>query len=306
MHTDRQRMTGINWEVWRKSRHKRNLCHVLLALGIVLVLAVEALAVEASSLTIGLNFTSSTSADVDVIPPDTMGAVGPDHIVELINERYTVYNKQDGSLVQTSTLSEFWGAAGLAFFRVFDPRILYDPTSQRWFASSTEVDGGSFVLLAVSLSADPTAGWLGLAIDADSTHARFADFPTLGFDQDGVYLAADMIPGSPDGNATVTIMAVSKADLLAATSPITVVQTVGTTAAPTMVRRETAAMPWQTSVPSRPRVTDTPRGAHTTGVLPADASTSAVQVTVFENLPISATGAPVQPIVNLDNQGLPA
>src|SRR5262245_57296192 len=137
-------MTGINGEVWRKSRHKRNLCHVLLALGIVLGLAVEALAIEASSLTIGLNFTSSTSADVDIIPPDTMGAVGPDHIVELINGRYSVYRKRDGVRVQTSTLSEFWSNAGVFFFRVFDPRILYDPASQRWFASSAEGDCGCF------------------------------------------------------------------------------------------------------------------------------------------------------------------
>jgi len=203
---------------------------VLLALGIVLGLAVEALAIEASSLTIGLNFTSSTSADVDIIPPDTMGAVGPDHIVELINGRYSVYRKRDGVRVQTSTLSEFWSNAGVFFFRVFDPRILYDPASQRWFASSAEGDCGCFVLLAVSNSADPTAGWLGLEIEADSTHLRFPDFPTLGFDRDGVYLAATMFPPPDSGvDLRVAIVAVSKADLLAATSPITVVKALGNT-----------------------------------------------------------------------------
>src|SRR5262249_49285627 len=86
--TARQLMTGISREVWRKGRHVRNTCRVLLALGMVLTLTVETLALEASRLTIGLNFTSSTLFDSGFIPPDTMGGVGPDHIVVLINGRY--------------------------------------------------------------------------------------------------------------------------------------------------------------------------------------------------------------------------
>jgi hypothetical protein len=140
MHTDRQQMTGINREVWKKGRHTRNTCHVLLTLGMVLALTVEALTLEANTLTIGPNFTGSTLFDSGSIPPDTMGGVGPDHIVELINGRYSVYRKQDGVRVQTSTLDQFWIDAGVSFqvFFTFDPRILYDLVSQRWFASSAD------------------------------------------------------------------------------------------------------------------------------------------------------------------------
>ncbi|EDX83580.1 hypothetical protein S7335_760 [Synechococcus sp. PCC 7335] len=77
--------------------------------------------------TIGLNFTSSTLfVNSNFIPPDTMGAVGPKHIVELINGRYTVYDKDDGTQLQTDSLRQFWRDSGILRSDVFDPRVLYD------------------------------------------------------------------------------------------------------------------------------------------------------------------------------------
>ena len=73
----------------------------------------------------------------------------------------------------------------------FDPRIVYDAGSGRWFA--VEVDAqqqANNYLFAVSQSADPTDGWTGSTIANDSTSSSWADFPTLGVDADGVYLAA--------------------------------------------------------------------------------------------------------------------
>ncbi len=291
-----------------------------LALGMLLALAVETLALEANRLTIGLNFTGSTVSDSFVTPPDTMGAVGPDHIVELINGRYSVYRKQDGILLQSSGLNEFWQAAGvnipLPFFPIAtaDPRILYDPVSQRWFASSVDnpFAGGLIAsedrfLLAVSQSADPTAGWLGLAIDSDSTHLRYADFPTLGFDRDGVYLAANMLPfPGLGGDLRVTIVAVSKADLLAATSPITVVKALGNTPADSMVMVETTNISLDSAMPTSFLASEAPTVARATEAISAGTDSSLVHVTVFENIPVGETGVTIQPVVNLDNHGLPA
>ena len=45
---------------------------------------------KATTLTIGQNFTSSTFLDSGRTPPDTMGAVREEHIIELINGRYSV------------------------------------------------------------------------------------------------------------------------------------------------------------------------------------------------------------------------
>jgi len=144
---------------------------------------------------IGMSFAGADIFDSGFIPPDTMGAIGPDHFVELINGTYAVFDRTDGSLVEQKSLDRFWSDAGVdPFFYSFDPRVLYDVPSGRWFAISADAPGSSFseILLAVSNSSDPTDGWIGFRIDADSDNLQWADYPTMGIDADGVYLAANM------------------------------------------------------------------------------------------------------------------
>ena len=80
---------------------------------------------EAEALNIDLSFTGSSLLTSGFIPPDTMGAAGPDHFVELLNGQYAVYRNTDGVRVQTSTLIDFWRNGGVvptgSF--AFDPRV---------------------------------------------------------------------------------------------------------------------------------------------------------------------------------------
>ena len=87
---------------------------------------------------IGQNFTGSTfGVDSNFPMPDTMGAAGIDHFVELINGRYSVYRKSDGVRVETATLNNFWTLAGAPpTGNAFDPRVLYDPHARRYYAPS--------------------------------------------------------------------------------------------------------------------------------------------------------------------------
>jgi hypothetical protein len=203
-----------------------------LVVGLVMILAAGSVQAD---LTIGTNFTGQTMLDLPAlnsgytfIPPDTNGAVGPNHIVELINGAYAVYNKS-GGFVQSTGLDTFWANAGVtvsgSFPSTFDPRVVYDPVGSRWFASALDSGSGTGInfvnnfLLAVSNSSDPTAGWKGFKIaGAPSTgtlNGRFTDFDTLGFNQDQVYLTAKNFP---DNFAdSTTIVAVPKASLLAGT-----------------------------------------------------------------------------------------
>ena len=162
-------------------------------------------------LRIGLNFTGSTlNVDTFTIPPDTNGAVGVDQIVELLNSNYAVYSKSDGAPLQRLSDFDFWVAAGVTpSGGLADPRVLHDAATGRWFASMFVIRGGSEgtdqLLLAVSLGEDATAGWAGSAFDFQSPipGSNKADFPTLGADQDGVYLYSNG-----------TVLVVPKADLL--------------------------------------------------------------------------------------------
>ncbi len=140
----------------------------------------------------GVNFTAISQADTgieaetipnearykDVIPlvrggfspPDTIGGVGPEHIVEMVNGAYAVYDKS-GKELASGALSAFWKDAGIVDAQerpaVFDPVVQYDPASQRWFAlaednsfrTAGESPEANRILLAVSDNSDPTTGW---------------------------------------------------------------------------------------------------------------------------------------------------
>jgi len=179
----------------------------------------------ALSVAIGTNFTGSSFHsggffESGFTPPDTMGAVGPNHIVELINGRFAVYNKA-GVLQTSSTLDTFWGTrAGVNFAGAFtfDPRILYDPANDRWFAAAVDNPGlANNILVAVSDTNDPTGTWSGFAIDSDTDNSDWADFPMMGMDNQGIYITANMfdLPGGGGGN-NGAVLVLPKADLLLA------------------------------------------------------------------------------------------
>lgn len=175
---------------------------------------------DALSLSVGLDFTgASFGTQSSSFPPDTMGSVGPDHVVELVNGRYDVYRKSDGVKLQTSSLNQFWTAAGTSFTgSTFDPRVIYDASSGRFFAASVDnARGPNGFLLAVSTSSDPTAGWSAFRFDSDASDTNWADYPTLGFDADTVTLAATMFPiGNSQLPASSSLVILPKSDLLAA------------------------------------------------------------------------------------------
>lgn len=162
--------------------------------------------------TIGANFTGINGL---ATPPDTMGAVGPTAFVELHNDGYAVFDKTSGTISQGATLDRFWTNAGVSTNSAVDPRVVYDPFSERFLAASVDnPNRPNNFLLAISKSSDPALGWNGFAIPSDTTQQRWADFPTLGYNRDGVYLSANMIPIQGDQQAN-TIVAVPKSDLLA-------------------------------------------------------------------------------------------
>ena len=74
---------------------------------------VGAASADAVPFTIGANFTGTDLSAINaahfpwVVPPDTMGAVGPDHVAELINTSFAVYDKT-GALQSRVRLPDFW------------------------------------------------------------------------------------------------------------------------------------------------------------------------------------------------------
>lgn len=134
-------------------------------------------------------------------PPDPSVAVGPDHIVAVVNSSIAVYDKQTGNQLLQTTAS-FWfqntSPPPPSSF-IFDPKVVYDPNPGRFvifFLCTDDVDESSF-LVSASASSDAMGSWYSYNLDATlngSTPANtWPDYPGLGFDYDeAVYLTSNM------------------------------------------------------------------------------------------------------------------
>ncbi len=181
------------------------------------------------TVSIGANFPGTTLLDEFGMvshswPPDTMGAVGKSHFAELINGAYAVYDKT-GVLQTRISQNAFWNTAlansGLPQGVVsFDPRILYDRHSERWFAIavSDSKSTNSRLLIGVTTGDDPSpSNWHGFTFDPDLDNTRWADFPMLGINGEGIFISVNMFDIPDDGSTAgpaVTIVEVPKSDLV--------------------------------------------------------------------------------------------
>ncbi|MCA9285409.1 MAG: hypothetical protein KDA22_09355, partial [Phycisphaerales bacterium] len=157
--------------------------------------------------------------DTGWTPPDVQMAVGPGHIVAITNGRISFFDK---SGAQSFTMpiegaGGFWGSVGASNF-VFDPEVIYDPLSDRFWAVASEGNappGGShsYALVAVSDDSDPNGTWFKYRFDTTSVAGSIFDSPNIGVDANAVYVTGD---GSL-GNYQILIW--DKASLLAGSPP---------------------------------------------------------------------------------------
>src|SRR2546426_185972 len=165
----------------------------------------------------GLHFGTNGLYTNRLTPPDVQVAVGPNHVVEMVNVLGRISTKQ-GVEVRTFPLYSFFGVPSTDF--ISDPKIHFDSASNRWFASITDVTTGS-VLLEVSKSDDPTGLWNAYRV---STITGCADQPLLGFSNLVVIISANDFSSCTGGNPSylgVQYWVLNKTDLLSGATPRT-------------------------------------------------------------------------------------
>jgi YVTN family beta-propeller protein len=129
------------------------------------------------------------------IPPDVGGAVGPNHIMVTLNSQYRIQSKT-GNTLWTLSGDTFWEGTGTPYSKpdAFDPKIQYDPYSNRWIlvAIANAWQDSSKVLIAVSQTDDPTGNWNRYSIDADIDDNEWADYPSVGFNNQWITVSGNM------------------------------------------------------------------------------------------------------------------
>ncbi len=151
-----------------------------------------------ASLTVGATFAggsygpngaagSANYVQVQDFPPDMAGAVGgsagANYAMQIINgyvgmwSLTTTNTTTTPSLVSQMTDSAFWTNAGITIGASnvpFDPRLVYDSNSQRWFATEDSFSASGYandILLAVSKTSNPTQGWTAFSIPGSLPNA---------------------------------------------------------------------------------------------------------------------------------------
>ncbi len=164
------------------------------------------------------------------IPPDPIGAAGPMHVVNVGNVTIQWFNKAGVQQFQAS-LQNFFAPLGppLGTF-TFDPKVIYDQYAERFVVISLErFDGGgagdnSYILVAVSKTSDPNAGWWYYAINSKVTVGAgdtWADYPGLAIDDKAIYITNNMFPFSTSaGSYGVRLWIIDKNPFYSGGAPI--------------------------------------------------------------------------------------
>jgi hypothetical protein len=188
---------------------------------------------------VSTNFNAATGPDeTGSFPPDTMGAVGPAQFVLAVNGLIRTFTKAgvaDGVLnvntdVFFASILTPETPPGLNF--TTDPQIRYDRLSARWFITMVDVpssdsnhigDTPNRILIAVSdaASAGVITGstvWTYYFVQQNTVGGgntlEFCDYPSLGVDNNALYVGGDMFVASSGAFNGTTGFAIRKSSVL--------------------------------------------------------------------------------------------
>ncbi len=143
------------------------------------------------------------------IPPDVQIATGPSYVVELVNVAGRIWDT-NGTFELDFTLQDLFNTSDVPF----DPKILYDTQSGRWFASATTF--ANDVHIAVSTTDDPRGLWNHYIISFPNN--RFPDQPRIGMSDDKFVVSMNIFHPNAPFYFGVTLFTLDKSQMVAGVS----------------------------------------------------------------------------------------
>lgn len=149
------------------------------------------------------NFVGGTVNESGFFPPDSMGAIGPNQFLVVINGLVRTFNKKTGAMdgILNIDLSQFYSfIINPSQQEAFDSHVRFDKLTNRWFIISDSVNiannARNWLLLAVSNSGNITNStiWTFFIVKTGIPITEFFDFPTFGLDKNALYLGGDVFP----------------------------------------------------------------------------------------------------------------
>lgn len=155
------------------------------------------------------------------IPPDPHIAVGPNHVVGVVNSRFAIWDKE-GNLLKNIN-ADTWYSNVVQGVGSFDPKVLYDHFAKRWIMVWLDQDDNSqrgYFLLSVSADSNAIGTWYNWALPSNvngtTNNGSWGDYQGVGFDHEAIYITANQFSFSSSFQY-VKIRIVPKAQLYANT-----------------------------------------------------------------------------------------
>ena len=128
-----------------------------------------------------------------VLPPDTVGDIGPNHYVQMVNLSFAIYDRNGNKLYGPVGSNTLWQGFGgpCETTNDGDPVVLYDHLSDRWimtqFALPRYPRGPFYECIAVSQTPDPRGAWHRYEFQV--SNSKLNDYPKFGVWPDGYYMS---------------------------------------------------------------------------------------------------------------------
>jgi hypothetical protein len=129
-------------------------------------------------------------------PPDPDIAVGPNHVVAVVNSSIAFFTKSGTKQFQRTALDFFSGMGAGTF--IFDPKCFYDRVRGRYvivFLEQSNSTETSKLLLAVSDDSDPNGTWYRYRLESKlivNGVAYWLDYPGFGYNKDAYVVSGNM------------------------------------------------------------------------------------------------------------------
>jgi hypothetical protein len=130
---------------------------------------------------------------VNAAPPDTNGAVGPNHYVQTVNTDFAVFSKSGTPLYGPVPINTLWSGfgGGCQSNNDGDPIAQYDRIADRFIILQFSVSTTPYLMcVAVSQTSDPTGAYYRYSFNYGNS--AFPDYPKLGVWPDGYYMTVNV------------------------------------------------------------------------------------------------------------------
>lgn len=159
--------------------------------------------------TLGTEFIAIPSNVSGFVPPDTGADVGPTQILAIANGRIRVFSKAGALGSLNVTLNSFFNSVRGGSV-VADPWVRFDRLTNRWFVIA--ITGSTPNRIVIAVSSGPTITGTGsftfyffqqdlVGTTPNADTGAFADYPSLGVDNNALYIGANMFAPSFAGTS---------------------------------------------------------------------------------------------------------